>query len=116
MLKHNVMNTTCLIKILLRNKDGNKEKDENGIKAGLEDCLELYSDSISTVGEAARDYRAKRMDDANIKISSVMDDCCTCEDGFHDVGVASPLTTQNNSTFQLSAIALSIMDMLPFSS
>ena len=109
------MNTTCLIKNLLENKDEKKE-DEKGIKAGLKDCLELYSDSISTVGEAARDYRAQRMDDANVKISSVMDDSCTCEDGFHDVGVASPLTTQNNSTFQLSAIALSIMDMFSFSS
>ena len=36
----------------------------------------------------------------------------TCENGFEDVGVSSPLTKQNNDTFQLSAITLSIMNML----
>ncbi|GAB2291568.1 hypothetical protein Dimus_025822 [Dionaea muscipula] len=79
--------------------------------AALSDCYELYSDSILTLKDAARDYKAKRFMDANVKVSSVIDDSVTCEDGFADGGVASPLTKPNNVTFQLSAIALSIINM-----
>ncbi|XP_074284421.1 putative invertase inhibitor [Silene latifolia] len=109
LVKHNSSNTTSFIKTLI----GNHVLDSI-TKKGLKDCLELYSNSVSTLFEAARDFRAKRLDDANVKVSSVMDDCSTCEDGFDDIGVFSPLTKQNNDTFQLSAIALSIIDMLHY--
>ncbi|KAL9224189.1 hypothetical protein vseg_000251 [Gypsophila vaccaria] len=104
--KHNVTDTRCLIKRLLANK-----KVDNNTRHGLVDCLELYSDSMTTLSEAMRDYRARRYVDANVKVSSVVDAASTCEDGFQDLEVASPLTKQNNQTFQLSTIALSIMNM-----
>ncbi|KAL2936495.1 putative invertase inhibitor [Bienertia sinuspersici] len=106
--KHNVSGTTTIIKNLLNNK----KKVDDHTKAGLRDCLELYSDSITTLSKAARDYRATRINSANVKISSVMEASTTCEQGFKDVNVASPLTKNNNDTFQLCAIALSIMNML----
>ncbi|KMT03388.1 hypothetical protein BVRB_8g190770 [Beta vulgaris subsp. vulgaris] len=107
LVKHDVNSTTFLIKTLLENT-----KVDNCTKEELQDCLQLYSNSAPTISEAARDYRAKRFDVANVKVSSIMDASNTCEDGFEDVGVTSPLTKQNNDTFQLSAIALSIMNML----
>ncbi|KAK9697362.1 hypothetical protein RND81_08G032800 [Saponaria officinalis] len=107
LLKHNVTNTTHLTKTLLGRHRLNKKTN-----IALSDCLELYSDSISTLFEAARDFRAKRYDDANVKISGVMDDSSTCEQGFEDLEVYSPLSKHNSDAFQLGAIALSIIDMV----
>ena len=106
LVKKNVTSTTNSIKNLL----GNANVDSN-MKKGLEDCLNLYSNLISTLDGVARDYRAQRFDDANAKISSVMDSSTTCEDGFQDVDVASPLTKQNKHVFQLCAITLAIISM-----
>ncbi|XP_021853593.2 putative invertase inhibitor [Spinacia oleracea] len=107
LVKHNVNSTTFLVQTLLENN-----KVDNCTKSGLEDCLQLYSNSMFTIREVARDYRARRLNGANVKLSSVMEASTTCEDGFKDVGVGSPLTKHNNDTFQLSAIALSIICML----
>ncbi|KAL9224190.1 hypothetical protein vseg_000252 [Gypsophila vaccaria] len=125
LLKHNITCTTSLIKSLLGHKHRHRHSrqvqylpvsvpvalDEQS-NIALSDCLEMYLDSIETLFEAARDFRAKRYNDANVKISGVMDDTSTCEQGFQDVEVYSPLTTQNNDAFQLCAIALSIIDMV----
>lgn len=106
LVKKNVTNTMNSIKNLLGNAN-----DDSNMKKGLEDCLNLYSNSIYTLDEVARDYRAQRFDDANAKISAVMDSSTTCEDGFQEVGVASPLTKQNKHVFQLCAITLAIISM-----
>ncbi|XP_057247275.1 putative invertase inhibitor [Beta vulgaris subsp. vulgaris] len=103
LIKHNVTDIRCLIKQLLQDK-----KVDLDTKQALQDCLELYSDSLVTLTEAAIDYRENRFVDANVKVSSVMEASSTCEEEFHDVG--SPLTVQNNRIFQLSAISLSIMN------
>ncbi|XP_051147880.1 putative invertase inhibitor [Andrographis paniculata] len=80
----------------------------------LHDCLELFSDAVSGVEDAARDYDAKRFDDANVKMSAVMDAPTTCEDGFKEgpAAVASPLSKRNRDAFELSAIALSIINVV----
>ncbi|KAJ0105993.1 hypothetical protein Patl1_18715 [Pistacia atlantica] len=71
----------------------------------LTDCYELYSDAISTLQQATKDYKSKHYEDANFEISSVMDASTTCEDGFKEQeGVAS--YNRNNNSFQLFAIAL----------
>ncbi|XP_057537656.1 putative invertase inhibitor [Amaranthus tricolor] len=106
LIKHNVTDTRCYIKQLLQYK-----KIGNDTKSALQDCIDLYSDSLSTLREAIIDYRSSRFVDANVKVSSVMDASSTCEDGFDDIGVVSPLKERNNRVFQLSAIALSIINM-----
>ncbi|XP_061370517.1 putative invertase inhibitor [Gastrolobium bilobum] len=108
LIRHNVTNTSAHIKELLK-----KNNLDPFIKACLDDCLEVYSDSILTLREAIRDYKAKRYADSNVKLSSVIDASTTCEDGFEQKnGVISPLTKRNKDTFQLSAISLSIINML----
>jgi len=84
------------------------------IKECLDDCLEVYSDTISTFREAIRDYKAKRYTDCSVKLSSIIDASTTCEDGFKQKNndSISPLTKRNKDTFQLSAIALSIVNMI----
>jgi pectinesterase inhibitor-like protein len=106
--RHNVTNTCDYIKDLLKKKD----KDPF-IKECLNDCLEVYSDAITTFRVAIRDYKAKRYEDCNFKLSSIIDASTTCEDGFKQKNdVISPLTKRNKNVFQLSAIALSIVNML----
>ncbi|WVZ17351.1 hypothetical protein V8G54_010333 [Vigna mungo] len=108
--RHNVTDTNAHINDLL---EKNKSLDPF-IKECLDDCLEVYSDTISTFREAIRDYKAKRYSDCNVKLSSIIDASTTCEDGFKQKnnGAISPLTKRNKDTFQLSAIALSIINML----
>ncbi|XP_020224264.1 putative invertase inhibitor [Cajanus cajan] len=108
-IRHNVTDTNNHINELLK-----KEKSlDPFIKECLDDCLEVYSDTVSTFREAIRDYKAKRYADCNVKLSSIIDASTTCEDGFKQKNDSiSPLTKRNKDTFQLSAIALSIVNML----
>lgn len=93
---------------MLRNK-----KLDPYVRQCLDDCFELFSDAIPSIKQAMRHYNAKRFDDANVVISSIMDDSTTCEDGFKERrGVVSPLSKRNADAFQLSAVALSVMRML----
>jgi pectinesterase inhibitor-like protein len=106
--KHNVTATRHRIKKLLK-----KKNLDPFVKGCLNDCFELYSDAIPSLKKALKDYKGERYEDANIDVSSVIDAATTCEDGFNERnGVVSPLTKRNNDTFQLSAIALSIINML----
>ncbi|KAI5647556.1 hypothetical protein M9H77_33561 [Catharanthus roseus] len=110
LIRYNVTDTRCFIKNLLKNLNKNSSAFE---KACLDDCFELYSDAIDSIKRAMKSYNLKRFYDANIQISSVMDASTTCEDGFKErKGLVSPLTKRNNFTFQLSAISLSIMNLI----
>ncbi|KAJ0914172.1 putative pectinesterase inhibitor domain-containing protein [Helianthus annuus] len=108
--RYNITDTRCYIKRLLNN--ATKILDPY-VKSCLDDCFEVYSDAILDIKQAMKSYISKRFFDANIQISSVMDATTTCEDGFKErKGVVSPLTKRNDATFQLSAITLSIMNIL----
>lgn len=108
LIKYNVTDTRHYVKNLLKNK-----KMDPFIRACLNDCLDLYSDAIPTLKQAMMDYKSKHYKDANIEVSSVIDAATTCEDGFEEKeGAVSPLTKRNNDTFQLSAIALALINML----
>ncbi|XP_071709463.1 putative invertase inhibitor [Rutidosis leptorrhynchoides] len=104
---NNLTDTRSHIKRLLKN-------DQNSyIKMRLEDCLELYSDAIVDIKRALKSYKLERYNEANILLSSVMDDATTCENGFQEKrNAVSPLTRRNNGTFELSAIGLSIIHIL----
>ncbi|KAF5731570.1 Plant invertase/pectin methylesterase inhibitor superfamily protein [Tripterygium wilfordii] len=109
LLAHNLTTTRQSIEGMLKKKKIN----DPHIRACLNDCLELYSDAIDTIEQSNKDYKSKHYEDANMDISSVMDASTTCEHGFKEKdGASSPLTKRNNNVFQLSAIALSIINML----
>ncbi|KAG7026059.1 hypothetical protein SDJN02_12557, partial [Cucurbita argyrosperma subsp. argyrosperma] len=103
----NVTNTYHFITELIRNKNL-----DSSIKLCLVDCLELYSDAISTMKLAMRNYRLRRYNDANVAISAVMDAAETCENGFKEKKVNSPLKKRDEDVFELGAIVLAIMSML----
>ncbi|KAH6813068.1 hypothetical protein C2S51_022086 [Perilla frutescens var. frutescens] len=109
LLRYNITDTRCFIKHLIKK---NRASDPY-LRVCLSDCFELFSDAIPSVKQAMRDYAKKRLDDANVEISSIMDGATTCEEGFKEKrGVVSPLTERNNHTFQLSAMALSILHII----
>ncbi|KAK3195267.1 hypothetical protein Dsin_026577 [Dipteronia sinensis] len=112
----NVTHTRSYIKKLVKQKmKKNKETLDYDpyVRACLVDCFDLYSDAVSTLKQAIKDYKSSHYEDANFQVSSVMDASTTCEDGFKEKqGVVSPLTKRNKDVFQLSAISLSIINML----
>lgn len=107
----NLTNTRSHIKKLLKN---DVVKLHSYVKIRLEDCLELYTDSIIDIKSAMKNYNSKCYTEANILISAVMDAATTCENGFkegHNNNVTL-LTKRNIATFELSAIGLSIIRIL----
>ncbi|KAJ8428179.1 hypothetical protein Cgig2_015620 [Carnegiea gigantea] len=91
LVNSNVTDTQCLVKRFLKDK-----KPDKGTKAALKDCLDLYSDSAYALSNASKDFKARRFFDANVKVSSVMDASTSCEHGFDDVGISSPLKNEND--------------------
>ncbi|KAH7849306.1 hypothetical protein Vadar_016037 [Vaccinium darrowii] len=111
LVQYNVTDNRCQVKQLLK-----KKKLDPFVKGSLQDCLELYNDAISTAKQAMKQYKSKNYMDATTYLSSIMDAATTCEDGFMEKGgqvqIVSPLTKRNNDTFQLSAMALSLVEMI----
>ncbi|XP_055815071.1 putative invertase inhibitor [Solanum dulcamara] len=108
LIRYNVTDTRCHVKILFKDKNLDPY-----VRRCLKDCSDLYSDAIPTIKLAMKNYNSKKYYDANIQISAIIAAATTCEDQFKEKeGVVSPLTKRNENTFQLSAIALSIMNLI----
>ncbi|EYU42317.1 hypothetical protein ABFS82_14G154100 [Erythranthe guttata] len=108
LIRYNVTDTRCFIKQLIKDKKWDPYQ-----RQCLDDCFQLFTDAIDSVKQAMRYYNAKKFDDANVQISSIMDAANTCEDGFKErKGLVSPLTKRNVDVFQLSAVALSVMKIV----
>lgn len=81
-------------------------------KQCLQQCLELYDDAIDTLKRCKDAYNAKRYGDVNIWVSGAIDDSGTCEEGFKESGLVSPLTQENHDLTQLGLIVLAITKFL----
>ncbi|XP_073013097.1 pectinesterase inhibitor 12-like [Typha latifolia] len=82
------------------------------VKSCLETCRNLYSDCISTLADSIKAIKSGRYEDAKIWISSAVDAPGTCEDGFKEGSLKSPLTKDNGALFNLTAIALAVTSLL----
>nr|UPU96047.1 daylily invertase inhibitor [Hemerocallis fulva] len=82
------------------------------MKPCLKDCLQLYSMSVSRLSDSANAINDGRYDDANVWISSALDTSFTCEGGFKELKVKSPLTKENDEFTSHVSIALAITAML----
>ncbi|KAF8380641.1 hypothetical protein HHK36_028131 [Tetracentron sinense] len=106
--KSNATNIHLYIKKLLKHK-----KFDPFEKNCLSDCLDLYSDAIDLMDDAINSFKSKHYFDANIQVSAALDVPSTCEDGFKEKKIrVSPLTKINGNMFQLSALDLSIIEMV----
>ncbi|KAJ4846833.1 hypothetical protein Tsubulata_004630 [Turnera subulata] len=82
-------------------------------RGALKDCLELYLDADSSLHDAICDFKSKDYFKANLDASAAMDSAITCEDDFKEKkGVVSPLTRENDTFFQLTAMVLAFLKML----
>ncbi|XP_038905481.1 putative invertase inhibitor [Benincasa hispida] len=112
LIGRNATSTRRYIDRLLKKKK--KLSPDSYVRPRLSDCKELYSDAVETVGDSSAEYARKRYEEVNVKLSSVMDAVTTCEDGFKEMeGGISPLTKRNGDVFELTAIALCILNMHP---
>ncbi|KAJ0968172.1 hypothetical protein J5N97_025089 [Dioscorea zingiberensis] len=82
------------------------------MKSCLETCEELYSDAIAALRDSVKAIKAKRFDDALTYLSAVVDTPGTCEDGFSEGGIISPMMKENKIFFALSSMSLSISSLL----
>lgn len=81
----------------------------------LTDCLEMYTDATSMIVDSIGDFLMEQYGNANILMSAVMDAATTCEEGFEEKeGEVTPLTKENYNLFELSDIALCIINLLTF--
>ncbi|KAM1236540.1 hypothetical protein ACFX2G_038398 [Malus domestica] len=82
----------------------------------LKDCLQLYSDAITTLADAIGAFLSEDYGTANTWVSTVMEATTTCEGGFKEKeGEVSPLTNENYNLFQLCDIVLCISNLLNYS-
>ncbi|XP_072993755.1 putative invertase inhibitor [Typha latifolia] len=78
----------------------------------LETCRDLYSSSITDLKNSVEAIKAGGYEDAKTWMSSAVDAPGTCEDGFQDGGIRSPIAEENDELFQLTVIALAITSLL----
>lgn len=74
--------------------------------------MDVYTDAMSSLKDSVKAIRGARYEDANILISSVLDTPGSCEDGFTEGGVESPLSEVDEAFFGLVAIDLGIVALL----
>jgi len=106
--KSNGTNTVSMISKFLKDKSFDKYA-----KVCLQDCYDLYSDSLSDLDDAVVAFKQKDFDTAATKLSASLDNSVTCEVQFKDKkGEKSPLTKENKVYFQLNVISLAFIQML----
>ncbi|CAJ2635138.1 putative invertase inhibitor [Trifolium pratense] len=107
-------NGTKIISIISKQLQ-NQTQDEY-VKSCLQDCFDLYNDSLSSLDDALVAFnKSKDLDTAGINVSAALDDSVTCEDQFKErkeKNETSPLTKENRVYFQLNVISLSFIQMI----
>ncbi|XP_030500318.2 putative invertase inhibitor [Cannabis sativa] len=122
----NASSTILTIKNILQDNNNNiivattKNDLDPFLEIRLKDCLDLYSDAVTTLVEAIEAFMNQNYETARVWLSAVMEASSTCEEGFKerssgDDVAESPLVKENYDLFQLSDIALCIATLLTFS-
>lgn len=78
----------------------------------LSDCLEQYGDAVDELHESMVALGNCDYETVNVKVSAAMTNSDTCEGGFQDEGVSSPLTERNELFFKLCSNSLAIVKLL----
>uniref|UniRef100_A0A0E0KUG7 Pectinesterase inhibitor domain-containing protein n=1 Tax=Oryza punctata TaxID=4537 RepID=A0A0E0KUG7_ORYPU len=81
----------------------------------LSSCGEVYDSAVDSLDEAAKGIASRSADglrDAVTVLSAALDAPDTCEDGFRELGQASPLVAEDEEFSKESAIALAVTSAL----
>ncbi|XP_074564998.1 putative invertase inhibitor [Curcuma longa] len=87
---------------------GRAEKMGRYERSCLESCRELFAGAAEDLSEAAGMVEGGRSADAGVRLSAAVDAPVTCEEGFREGGIASPLAAEDGDLFRLAVIALAI--------
>ena len=85
------------------------------VRSGLDDCKDLYSGAVDQLVAAAKGVAAgmpQGLKDAVTNLSAVMDAPQTCEDGFQELEVKSPLAAEDSEFTKEVSVALVITSSL----
>ncbi|XP_075658641.1 pectinesterase inhibitor-like [Castanea sativa] len=86
-------------------------KDE-GLKQALTDCAENYGDAIDQIKSSTTALGSKKYNDVKTWVSAAMNDADSCEQGFQDQSVNSPIASLSTTFTQLSSNVLAITNHL----
>ncbi|KAL4636858.1 hypothetical protein ACB092_03G038200 [Castanea dentata] len=86
-------------------------KDE-GLKEALTDCAENYGDAIDQIQSSTTALGSKKYNDVKTWVSAAMNDAASCEQGFQDQSVKSPIASLSTAFTQLSSNVLAITNHL----
>ncbi|XP_010906022.1 putative invertase inhibitor [Elaeis guineensis] len=106
LIKANATSTELTISNLL------KKTTDNATSQCLSDCSSMYSGLVDTLNDAISAITSKHYLDANSDLSAAIDVSITCETGFAELKVKSPLTKENDDSRKLSTLALAITVLL----
>ncbi|KAL6843945.1 hypothetical protein ACP4OV_026516 [Aristida adscensionis] len=84
------------------------EKKDKRKLACLSSCAELYSDALGEIGVAARGIASGGLGNAVTALSAVVDAPGTCEEGFEELDVPSPLAAEDDEFGKGAAITLCV--------
>ncbi|URD92071.1 PMEI [Musa troglodytarum] len=94
------------VKGLLANASDTKTKQ------CLESCESVYEDLLTDLKTSILAIKNGRLGDAKTHLSAAVDAPSTCEQGFEELTVPSPLTKEDSDLTQISTIALAFTNML----
>ncbi|KAJ7977908.1 putative Pectinesterase inhibitor [Quillaja saponaria] len=92
----------------------NKESDVSDpkVEQGLSDCSKNYQDAIDQLEDSLAAIDSKGYNDVNTWVTAAIADAESCEQGFKDQKVKSPITPMNTLFSQLCNISLAITNVL----
>ncbi|XP_065000005.1 putative invertase inhibitor [Musa acuminata AAA Group] len=81
-------------------------------KKCLESCESIYEDLLSDLKTSILAIKEGRLRDAKTHLSAAVDAPSTCEQGFEELKVPSPLNKEDSDLTQISTIALAFTNVL----
>ncbi|KAJ3680642.1 hypothetical protein LUZ60_016920 [Juncus effusus] len=89
------------------------EKEKNKARRNrLDTCMEVYSDAIDDINNAAGAIDSGRDTDAQMFLSAALDASSDCEDAFSEADDESPLENEDGDYGKVAAIALAVVAAL----
>jgi pectinesterase inhibitor-like protein len=85
------------------------------VRSGLDDCHDVYSEAVDELDAAVKGVEAgtpQGLKDAVTNLSGAMDAPQTCETGFQELGLQSPLAAEDSEFTREVSVALVITSSL----
>ncbi|KAG0490339.1 hypothetical protein HPP92_007202 [Vanilla planifolia] len=85
---------------------------DRATKQCLDTCKESYADAVDGLKESAVSIKSGHIDDARTLLSAAFDAGSTCEQGFEELKIKSPLSKDNDEYTSVGRISLAVAALL----